>query len=697
MNVVAIIQARTDSTRLPGKVLKEICGRPVILRMLERVRRCKLLKGVVLATSVEPADDALATLVRESGTPVFRGSASDVLDRCWQAARSAQAEVVVRLTGDCPLHDPGLIDEAVGAFLARRDEWDYLSNTLKPTYPDGLDVEVFSFEALERAAREAKTPFEREHVTPYIHGLWEGTRSPFRVGHHTGQADFSHLRWTVDEPEDLDLVRRIFAALLPEKPEFTWLDVVALQTRDPTLLGLNRHYRRNEGAERDWARQPSARPVPERPWGREARRFDRSNALFERASRRIPTASQTFSKSHTQYVRGVSPLFLSHGRGGHVWDVDGHEYVDLVGGNLPVVLGYGDPEVNAAVLAQLERGVTFSLATEREIELAEELARLVPCAEMVRYAKNGSDVTSAAVRLARACTGRDHVAACGYHGWHDWYIGSTSRHKGVPDAVRGLTHTFVYNDLDSLARRFDELPGQIAAVILEPTGGQTPAEGFLEGVRDLAHRNGAILIFDEIITGFRWHLGGAQSLYGVTPDLATFGKAMANGFPLSALAGRRELMREFEEVFFSGTFGGEALSLAAAAATLRKLERDKVIDRLWALGRTLQEGIRRRIAGCGLASLLSVVGPACWPILKIRGGEGADEWEVCSFIRQELVQRGVLVLNAHNLCHAHAEEDMAWVLAAYDETLGLLRAALRAGAVGSSLRGVPVRPVFAVR
>ena len=221
------------------------------------------------------------------------------------------------------------------------------------------------------------------------------------------------------------------------------------------------------------------------------------------------------------------------GKGGHVWDVDGNEYVDFVNGLCAVTLGYDDADVTRAVKAQLEDGVIFTLPHPLEMQVAEAIVDMVPCAEMVRFGKNGSDVTAAAVRLARAFTGRDHVAVCGYHGWQDWYIGSTARNRGVPEAVRNLTHAFAYNDLESLRKMLAGHPGEVAAVILEPMNSQAPKDGFLEGVKELTHRHGALLVFDEVITGFRLANGGAQELFGVTPDLACFGKGVANGYPVS--------------------------------------------------------------------------------------------------------------------------------------------------------------------
>lgn len=425
--------------------------------------------------------------------------------------------------------------------------------------------------------------------------------------------------------------------------------------------------------------------------------FEKSDALFKRAIKRIPLAAQTFSKSHLQLVKGASPLFVSRGHGARVWDVDEQEYVDLVNGLASIILGYGDDDVNNAVRDQLERGVSFSLATELEVECAELLSEYIPSAEMVRFAKNGSDVTSAAIRVARAFTGRDHVAVCGYHGWHDWYIGSTARHKGVPAQVRELTHTFSYNNLPSLEKIFKEKPGNVAAVIMEPTIKQAPNEGFLASVKELARQNGALLIFDEIVTGFRWHCGGAQAYFGVTPDLATFGKAMGNGFPIAAIVGQARYMNEIKEIFFSSTFGGEALSLAATIATIKKVRQENVPGKLWKLGGRLMEEVSRLIERRSLQDLVQITGQACLPWLDVKGGRGEDEWTIKSFIRQEMISRGILVFSSHNLSYAHSEADIQKVVEAYNEVFESLGAALAKGSLEKKLRGEKMKPIFQVR
>jgi len=426
--------------------------------------------------------------------------------------------------------------------------------------------------------------------------------------------------------------------------------------------------------------------------------FTRTHALYERALKTIPLASQTFSKSAMQYVLGASPLFLERGRGCRVWDVDGNQYLDYVLGLLPVVLGYGDPHVDGAIRDQLERGITFSLATELEAELAETLVRLIPCAEMVRFGKNGSDATTAAIRLARAYSGRDRVALCGYHGWHDWCIGTTSRSLGVPEAVRELSVSFPFNDADALESLLEHDGGGFAAVILEPAGPQEPEPGYLERLREITERHGVVLIFDEIVTGFRIDMGGAQAKYGVTPDLATFGKSMGNGMPISALVGRADIMAWMEKIFVSGTFSGEALSLAASLATIDKLERENAVPRMAALGRRLGQGVAEIIEGHGLAVRYQVRGAEWWPRVVANDGGEVPGVVATSLLRQELIANGLLMGRSLNLCLAH--DDQAIVvetLERWQRAAAAVAQAFASNDPAAHLRGEPVQSIFQVR
>jgi glutamate-1-semialdehyde 2,1-aminomutase len=424
-------------------------------------------------------------------------------------------------------------------------------------------------------------------------------------------------------------------------------------------------------------------------------RYAKSEEFLARARRSIPLGAQTFSKSVTQYPLGVSPYFVSRGKGSRVWDLDGHEYIDFINGLCSVTLGYSDPDVNAAVAAQLEDGTIYSLSHPLETEVAELLCEVIPSAEMVRFGKNGSDATAGAIRVARAFTGRDHVLVCGYHGWQDWYIGSTARNKGVPQASRDLAHAFPYNDLpalENLLRQYD-----VAAVIMEPMNVTEPSPGYLEGVKALTHAAGALLVFDETITGFRYAIGGAQEVFKVTPDLTTLGKGIANGFALSAVCGRRDVMMEMEEVFFSFTMGGETLSLAAAKATIGKLRREPVIATMKERGSRILTEAARLIDKHGIGHFASLSGHPTWSFLLLRDVEGTTAFEIKTLWMQEMMERGLLSLGTHNLSYAHSEADVNALLAAYDAIFPILRQAVDNRAIRQYLKCEPLEPLFRVR
>lgn len=426
-------------------------------------------------------------------------------------------------------------------------------------------------------------------------------------------------------------------------------------------------------------------------------RYAKSEAALERARKTIPLGAQTFSKSLTQYPYGVSPYFAARGKGSRLWDVDGNEYIDFINGLAAVTLGYCDPDVDEAVARQLKNGVVFTLSHELEAEAAERIVRMVPSAEMVRFGKNGSDATAGAIRISRAATGREHVLVSGYHGWQDWYIGSTARNLGVPEATRGLTHSFPYDDLPALEALLDSLKGQVAAVILEPMNVRYPSPGYLEGVKALAHKHGAVLVFDETITGFRFANGGAQELFGVTPDLTCLGKGLANGYPLSVVCGRADIMKYMEEVFFSFTMGGETLSLAAACAAMDKMQREPVTATLAERGQALLDGAQPLIDRHGLGDVLSLSGHPSWSFLSFADGLGASSFEIKTLFMQEVFARGVLAYGTHNINYAHTPGDIARLLTVYDEVFGLIAAAGGGGGVRAALQCEPLVPLFKVR
>jgi glutamate-1-semialdehyde aminotransferase/spore coat polysaccharide biosynthesis protein SpsF (cytidylyltransferase family) len=680
--IVAIVQARMGSTRFFGKSLAEISGKPMLWHVVHRAQAARTVDRVIVATSSCASDQSIAEFCAREGIACFRGSEDDVLDRFYKAAKAQHAGTVVRITGDCPLVDPAVIDKVVTRF--QEGNSDYVSNTLRYTYPDGLDTEVFSFTALEQAWRQADKSSEREHVTPYLRSGKFRTVNvesdfPVPLGTH---------RWTVDYPSDLEFVREIYAEL-PANRHFDYKHVLNLLSRRPDLAVIPTIIS-NEGYYSSLYRQAVAGPGARRS-------VTQSEAWLTRSQKVIPGCAQTFSKGFNQYVKGAAPVFLQRGKGCRVWDVDGNEYIDYVQGLLPNILGYAHDEVNSAVSAQLAEGHCFSLPHPLEVELAERLTRLIPCAEMVRFGKNGSDATAGAVRAARAVTGRERIACCGYHGWQDWYIGSTTRHAGVPSTVRALTHPFPYNDLPALERLLLQHSGEFAAVIMEPVNFVEPMPGYLQEVRALAHRHGALFIFDEICSGFHFGLGGAQKRYNVVPDLACFGKAMGNGFPISCVVGRADVMKIFEEIFFSFTFAGEVASMAASMKVLDILEHTDALARMEANGRALQDGLNVMAEMAGHSGRISCVGYPTWSLIRFRDPDGKDSNLLRSLVSQELVKRGILMLATHNMTAAHDHAAVQQTLEAYAATLKTVAAWLEDSNPERFLDGPVIQPVFRVR
>jgi glutamate-1-semialdehyde aminotransferase len=416
-----------------------------------------------------------------------------------------------------------------------------------------------------------------------------------------------------------------------------------------------------------------------------------SNNLYERAQPIMTPVTQTLAKGPGQYINGVAPKYLKKGKGSHVWDVDGNEYLDYNMAIGPLSLGYAYECVDEAIIAQLKDGITFSMMHELEVTLAELVHKIIPNAESIRISKTGADVTSAAVRVARAFTGRNKVLCCGYHGWHDWYISVTSRNSGIPAAIADLSATFEYNDIASVKDALDE---DVACVILEPFVFEAPKNNFLQELKDLCAANGTLLIFDEMWTGFRVAVGGAQEYFGVTPDLACYSKAFANGMPISLLTGRKDVMELFkEEVFFFTTFGGEALSLAAAVATIGEMIEKNVPAYLAEKGRRLKDGYNELAVSLGIAGYTRCTGFDCRSLVSFDAAAG-NPLELKSYVQQELIKRGILWSGFHNMSFSHTDADVDYTLDAYREVLGLLKEAVTAGNVAARLRGKPVEAVF---
>lgn len=667
MTIIAIIQARMSSKRLPGKVLKTLGEKTALEYIYHAATKITGVNTVVVATSKQSDDDQIAQWCKEQGAECFRGDLDDVLGRFYATAKKYNAQTIIRLTADCPFLDPQVTGEVLALF--EQSKVDYCSNISPPTWPDGLDCEVLSFAALERCYKEAKEKPDREHVTRYI----RHNTSLFTVKNLPCPIPYIHeYRWTLDQQEDFDFLNQL-ALALPDSPSY--LEILNILKTNTVLK------QKNDALSQKRVLSKTVK----------TRQFSKSAAILKRAEKTIPLGSQTFSKSKTNYTPGHAPLFASHGIGGRIWDVDGNDYVDMVMGLLPTMLGYCDPDVDLAIREQLDKGITLSLATELEYQLSERIIKTVPCAEKVRFGKNGTDATSAAIRLARAYTGREQIIVCGYHGWQDWYIGSTTRHKGVPNAVRELTHKVNYNDLCVVEDLLNHQKGEIAALIMEPMNSTAPNDGYLESLKSLLHSHGALLIFDEVITGFRFSKGGAQEYFDIMPDLAAFGKGMANGMPLSAITGQADIMNEMDNIFFSSTFGGETLSLAASIAVLDKLDREPVIETLWSRGTQIKERLDVLLSQFALGDKISLAGLAPWSLLQFQPINDIPAITIKTFITHELFKQGVLTLGSHNMCYAHSQDDIDTVINGYEYVLEKLNTYLKHGTLLEK-NGIPSHP-----
>jgi len=647
--VAVILQARTGSSRLPGKVLSDLAGRPMLAFLVERLRRCKLVDRLILATTDLPADDLLADLGFSLGLDVVRGSQQDVLARFALAAASTDAPILVRVTGDCPLVDPGLLAEVIEDFRAHNV--DYLSNCVPPTYPDGLDVEVFTRESLQIAQQECNDPAQREHVTPWIRDSGR-----FRLASKMHGQDLSSLRWTVDEPEDLQVIRAV-VAYFEGRSDFSWQQVLELQQQQPDLFAANGKVARNEGAS-----------------------MGEGQKLCRRAKRVIPGGNMLLSKRAEMFLPDQWPAYFSRAKGCRVWDLDGCELIDMsimgIGTNL---LGYGHPDVDAAVAATVAAGNMCTLNCPEEVWLAERLVELHPWAEMARFARSGGEANAIAIRIARAATGRDTVAICGYHGWHDWYLATNLQNasgleehllpglepNGVPDALAGTVQPFSFNRLDQLeaiAARHE-----LAAVKMEVQRTQPPDSGFLEGVRELCSRRGIVLIFDECTSGFRETFGGLHKKYGVEPDMAMFGKALGNGYAITATIGRRSVMEAAQSTFISSTFWTERIGPTAALKTLEVMERERSWERVTAIGLELRQQWQALADRHGL-----VITHNGLPALTGFAFQGPRAMEYKTLITQEMLKKGYLAANSCYPSLSHTPDVIEPYLEALDEVFGLI-------------------------
>ena len=602
--------------------MRAIDGTPMIALLLERLSRAKTVDQIIVAIPNTSGNAPLAAVARERGFIVYEGSEADVLDRFYQAAKGVSADVVVRITGDCPLIDPQLVDDVIKKFKSSKA--DYASNVEPPTYPDGLDTEVFSFAALERAWKEARATREREHVTPYLR-----ESSQFQRANLACATDYSSQRWTVDEPEDLEVVTRVVRHFAPRR-DFGWKEVISLREQHPDWFMKNEQIQRNQGME-----------------------LGSGQKLWKRAKSIIPGGSMLLSKRSEMFLPDRWPSYFSRAKGSRVWDLDGRELIDMstmgIGTN---TLGYGHPEIDDAVRRTIDAGNMSTLNCPEEVYLAERLIELHPWAEMARFARSGGEANAVGIRIARAAAGKPTVAFCGYHGWHDWYLAANLGDEqtlaghllpglepnGVPGGLRGSIVPFHYNDYGELRSVVDK--HDVGVIVMEVMRNMGPTDGFLEKVRKLATEKGIVLVFDECTSGFRQAFGGMHKLYGVEPDMAMFGKALGNGYAITAAIGRREVMEAGQSTFISSTFWTERIGPTAALKTLEVMERERSWEKITQIGNTMGERWKTLAAKHGLNVTISG-----FPAIISFTFQSKNHLKYRTLITQEMLKKGYLATN----------------------------------------------------
>jgi glutamate-1-semialdehyde-2,1-aminomutase len=425
-------------------------------------------------------------------------------------------------------------------------------------------------------------------------------------------------------------------------------------------------------------------------------KYIKSKQLLKLAKEVTPLGAQTFSKSYRYFCEGNAPSFIDKGEGCYIYDIDNNEYIDFICALGAVIIGYNNKSINNKIIKQLSKGITFSQPSPISIDLAQKIVEVIPCAEMVRFVKNGSDATASAVRLARAYTKKDIVAVCGYHGMQDWYIASTENDSGIPKGIKEYIKKFKYNNIDSLKQIIEDNKNNVAAVIMEPIQGNGPDDNFLEEIRALTIENNIILVFDEVISGFRYALGGASELYNVIPDLASIGKGMANGMPISAVVGRKDILKliETDNVFISTTFGGETLSMVSALETINILSNKEAFKKVWNLGTKMLDGIRELIKKYNLDCIITSYGlaPHCGVVFNDYKEFNALDFQ--SVFQQTMIERGILTLGINNINQAHTDKEINSYLEAFEEALISINKVLEDNTLDGILKAGKINPIF---
>ena len=621
--IIAIVQTRLNSIRFPGKALKKINGTTTIELLYRRLKKSKQIDDIVIATSKNRKNSKLINFLKNKKINFFVGDDEDVLKRYHDAASKWQANIIVRVTGDSILIDPYLVDNFIKIF--KKKKIDYLSNTYPETYPDGLDVEIFTMKTLKIANKNAKGKHYREHVTLFM-------KDSKKIKKYNLEyfENLSKLRWSLDEEQDLKVIKLIYDRFKPNI-YFSWKKILNIVKKNYKKYTVNSHIQRNEGA-----------------------KMSKTKKLWKRAKQIIPGGNMLLSKRPELFHPNNWPAYFSKAKDCDVWDLDGKKYYDIslmgVGSN---ILGYANSSVDNAVKRAISKSNISTLNCPEEVELCERLIDMHPWANMARLARTGGEASAISIRIARAASGKSKIAFCGYHGWHDWYLSANLKGtnslkpyllpglepNGVPKELKNTAIPFSYNNFEQLEQIVKN--HDIGAIKMEVSRNQKPKNNFLKKIRNLCYKKNIILMFDECSSGFRQTFGGLHKMYGVNPDMAWFGKALGNGYGITAIIGKKEIMDHAQSSFISSTFWTERSGPVAANKTLEIMEKIKSWKIITKIGEDVQKkwkilaqrnNLNIQVSGIPALSSFSII---------------SEDWlKYKTFITQEMLKRNFLATNA---------------------------------------------------
>jgi glutamate-1-semialdehyde 2,1-aminomutase len=648
-----IIQARLGSKRLPEKVLKPIGEYNSLELIYKRVSKCQMVDDIIFAIPKSKENIKLKNFILNKITSkVFLGSEKNVLNRYYLAAKKYKSDIIVRITGDCPLVDSSIIDEFIK--ILKKNKLDYVYNGSPHTFPDGLDVEVFTFDAIKKANDNAIKLIQKEGVTRYF----RDNLKKFKTKHiKCPFKDLSNLRITLDEETDLEVIRSIYEHFNPNI-NFSWRSIIKLFKKKPQIFKKNSHIKITDGNE-----------------------LDDNQKLWRRANVLIPSGNMLISKNPNLYLPNKWPTYFKKSKKISVWDLKNQKYTDMatmgVGTN---ILGYANSQIDKSVQNVLKKGTMTTLNCYEEVYLAEKLVAMHPWSEMVKFARTGGEANSISIRIARAASSKDNIAFCGYHGWHDWYLSSNLGNKnnldehlisslnplGVPNNLKNTAFPFSYGDFKTLEKLIKKR--NIGIIKMEVCRSSKPDISFLKKVRNIATKKKIILIFDECTSGFRESFGGLQKKINIKPDILILGKALGNGYPITAVLGKKEIMEYAEKTFISSTFWTDRIGPTAAIKTLEIMEKVKSWEKITKMGNYLNNQWKKIAKENNLN-------------IKIEGLPAISKFTIKSnnfnayktFITQEMLKKKFLASNTVYLSIYHDKKIINEYLSILNDLFGVIK------------------------